>query len=247
MSFPQVVAHRGNKSVAPENTLPAFAAAIAVGADWIEMDIVLSKDGVAMVIHDETLEGTTSGLGKIFDFMAEQIQLLDAGSYFSTAYASTPVPTFTQFAALLAQSTDIKLLLEFKGEWSPQQTKDVIDIAASHGLADRTVLQSFNPVTVRSHFEVAPTWRRGVLTYGDYEGLFELCREVGSIMLNPDIVEVAKDPDIINRIQRAGMQAMVWTANDLEHWQLLIDLKADGFITDRPDFLAGWLTAKNLR
>lgn len=243
----QIVAHRGNKSVAPENTLPAFAAAIAAGADWIEMDVVLSKDGVAMVIHDETLDGTTSGHGNVGDFSAAQIKLLDAGGHFSPAFAGTTVPTFAEFAALLAGSHRLQLLLEFKGDWSAAEVADVVAIAEAHGLRNRTVLQSFNPVTVLSLFEAAPKWRRGVLTYGDYDGLFELCAKVGSVMLNPDILEVAKDPALIAKIHGAGMQAMVWTANDLDHWELLIKLGADGFITDRPHFLAGWLTAKGLR
>lgn len=243
---PKVAAHRGNKSVAPENTLPAFAAAIAAGADFIEMDVVRSRDGVAMVIHDDTLDATTSGRGHVSDFTAQEIQLLDAGGHFSPAFAGTPVPTFAEFAALLG-STRVRLLLEFKGLWSTQEVEQVIQIAAQHGLKDRTVLQSFHPTTVRALYSAAPDWPRGVLTYGNYDGLFDLCREVEATMLNPDVLEVAQYPGLISAIHSAGMRAMVWTANDLDHWELLCNLEVDGIITDRPDFLSGWLAARGLR
>ena len=245
---PLIIAHRGNRDVAPENTLPAFASAIAAGVDYIEMDVVLSKDGVAMVIHDETLQGTTNGNGKVSQLTAHQIQFLDAGAWFSPAFAGTRVPTFTQFAELMADKVakekGVQILLEFKGDWTPDQVRTVTDIATAHKLQGRTVLKSFSPTTVRSQFEVAPHWRRGVLTYGDYPGLFELCQEVGATMLNPDILEVAADPTLIAKIHHAGMQAMVWTANDVDHWELLLDLGADGFITDRPQYLAGWLAGR---
>jgi glycerophosphoryl diester phosphodiesterase len=85
---PLIFAHRGARSVAPENTLPAFQKALDMGVDGIEMDVQLSRDGRLVVIHDFTLERTTNGHGKVRDHTADELTQLDAGSHFSPAPVS---------------------------------------------------------------------------------------------------------------------------------------------------------------
>ena len=98
----QIVAHRGSSGDRPENTLPAFAEAVRVKADIIELDVHLSKDGHLIVMHDETVDRTTNGKGRICDKTLTELKELNAGSWFSEDYAATKVPTLKEVLDLLA-------------------------------------------------------------------------------------------------------------------------------------------------
>ena len=112
----RVVAHRGNSAVAPQNTLAAFEAAWRAGADCVEMDVQLTADGRVVVIHDDTVDATTDGTGAVSSYTLAEIRSLDAGAWFSPAYAGQRVPTFDEVVAFLRRR-DIDLLLEFKDAW----------------------------------------------------------------------------------------------------------------------------------
>jgi glycerophosphoryl diester phosphodiesterase len=107
----KVVAHRGASSVCPENTMSAFRRAIDLGADGIEFDVQATADGGLVVIHDLSLERTTTGHGPVFAAGFEEVRALDAGSWFSAAYAGEQVPALSEVLAL----DDIKFELELKG------------------------------------------------------------------------------------------------------------------------------------
>ena len=89
---PIILAHRGDKSFAPENTLPSFAQAIQKGADGVELDAKLTSDGHIIVMHDPTLNRTTNGSGKVASFTLEEIRKLDAGAWFDEKFRGTRVP-----------------------------------------------------------------------------------------------------------------------------------------------------------
>ncbi len=112
MTRPFLWAHRGASSVAPENTMSAFAAAVACGADGLELDIHLSRDGIPVVIHDETLDRTTDGQGQVGDKTWPQLQMLDAGSWFSTDFAGESIPALEN--VLESFGGQVRLNLEIK-------------------------------------------------------------------------------------------------------------------------------------
>ena len=92
----EIVVHRGANALAPENTWPSAEAALQYGAKWIEVDVRKSKDGVLFNLHDETLDRTTNGKGKLSDMMAKDVSKLDAGSWFGPQFAGLPVPTIAE-------------------------------------------------------------------------------------------------------------------------------------------------------
>jgi glycerophosphoryl diester phosphodiesterase len=96
------VAHRGYSAVAPENTLPALAAAVLAGATFVEFDVRTSADGVPVVIHDRTVDRTTDGTGHVWELTCAEIGALDAGSWFSPAYAGLSIPLLSDVLDLLA-------------------------------------------------------------------------------------------------------------------------------------------------
>src|SRR5690242_19713635 len=106
----QVYAHRGAKTVAPENTIPAFQEAIAQGADGIELDVQRSKDGILVVMHNFTVDETTNGKGRVADLTAAELGKLDAGSHFNAKFSNTGVPTLEEVLGVTAGK--IKLNIE---------------------------------------------------------------------------------------------------------------------------------------
>jgi glycerophosphoryl diester phosphodiesterase len=112
MQRPFIWAHRGASRIAPENTMAAFSAAVELGADGLELDIHLSRDGIPVVIHDESLERTTDGRGLVADASLEQVQQLDAGGWFSPDFMGESLPTLAE--VLSAFSGKLRLNLELK-------------------------------------------------------------------------------------------------------------------------------------
>lgn len=243
-SQPLVIAHRGNSILAPENTLASFEAAWRAGADMIEVDVQVSQDGHAVVIHNDTLDETTSGQGPVAAMPAARIRELDAGSWFSPAFAGQRVPLFTDVLAFLAQREGIGLLLEFKGDWDPAPISRVIEDIEAAGLTGRIVVQSFSPTTVAALRDVAPQIPRGLLITEMTDGVFRLCADLQVSQCNPAGQVLLQHPDALERLRSVGLASMVWTINEPEHWAALAALKPDGVITDRPDRLRGWLAAQ---
>ncbi|MGC8781706.1 MAG: glycerophosphodiester phosphodiesterase, partial [Anaerolineae bacterium] len=99
---PLIFAHRGACRVAPENTLPAFLAAMDLGADGVELDVQYSSDGKLMVIHNPSLEATTNGTGRVTAHTFDELRALDAGAHFAAEFAGTPIPTLDEVLELAA-------------------------------------------------------------------------------------------------------------------------------------------------
>lgn len=241
---PLVIAHRGNSMVAPENTLAAFEAAWRAGADMIELDIQVSQDGHAVVIHNDTLDQTTSGQGPVSAMPAERIRGLDAGSWFAPAFAGQGVPLFTDVLDFLARREGIDLLLEFKGDWDAVPIARVIEGIEAAGMAERIVVQSFSPTTVAALRDVAPHIPRGLLIVDLANDTLRLCADLQVSQCNPVGELLRHQPDALERMRSVGLASMVWTINEPGHWAALASLLPDGVITDRPDRLRGWLAAQ---
>lgn len=111
----QIVAHRGESTEAPENTIPAFQYAIDHNVKYLETDVQMTKDGVPVMIHDETVDRTTDGTGEVKNMTAEEISKLDAGSWKDGKFKGTKVPTLKEFVALIKANPEIKVYFEIKG------------------------------------------------------------------------------------------------------------------------------------
>ncbi len=243
---PRVVAHRGNSSVAPQNTLAAFEAAWRAGADAIELDVQLTAGGDVVVIHDETVDATTSGSGAVAELDRAAIRALDAGSWFSPAFAGQRVPTFAEVIDFLQRRPGIDLLLEIKGSWTAEQVRRVTGPIRFAGVADRVVGQSFWPETVAALRDADPGLRRGLLVASLGDDVLARCAELDVVTCNPLGTLLVEDPGLVGRLHEDGRQVSVWTLNEPSHWAAAVDLGVDGIITDRPDRLAGWLAAREV-
>jgi glycerophosphoryl diester phosphodiesterase len=236
------VAHRGYSTVAPENTLPAFAAAVRAGATVVEFDVRVTRDGVPVVIHDRTVNRTTNGSGRIWDLTYDEVAALDAGSWFGAGFTGLRVPSLAETLDLLAPEP-VELLLEIKPPATLDEVKSIVAQLAERDLLDRTVLQSFDADVVRKVRGVAPEARRGLLLFRFDAETVELSRELGVTCCNPPVDDVLNRPDTMAALAAAGIGVMPWTPNDMAQWRPLVDAGATGLITDLVGELTGWASA----
>jgi glycerophosphoryl diester phosphodiesterase len=239
------VAHRGYSAVAPENTLPAFLAAVRGGATLVEFDVRTTADGVPVVIHDRTLDRTTTGAGYLWDRPYAEVAALDAGAWFAPAYAGTRVPTLTETLDLLG-AAGARLLLEIKRPATLDEVKTIVEAVHERGLAERTIVQSFDPEVMRLVRAAAPDLRRGLLRMRFDEETVGLARELEVVCLNPALADVLADPATVADLTGAGIAVMPWTANDMTVWPALVAAGAAGLVTDRVAELTGWSAAQGL-
>jgi glycerophosphoryl diester phosphodiesterase len=233
------VAHRGYSAIAPENTLPALAAAGPAGATFVEFDVRTTADGVPVVIHDRTVDRTTNGTGAVWELTADEVRALDAGAWFSRAYAGVRVPLLADALEVLA---GVRLLLEIKPPATPEQVKVILAMVADRGLLGRTVVQSFDPQIVRMVRDVAPEVPRGLLRLRFEADTVELARELDVAYCNPAVAVLLGDPATVAALIEAGVTVLPWTANDMGRWPELIRAGVAGLISDRTGELTGWLT-----
>lgn len=240
----RVVAHRGNSSVAPQNTLAAFEAAWRAGADCVELDVQLTLDRQVVVLHDDAVDATTNGTGPLAALTLPQVRALDAGTWFSPAFAGQRVPTIDEVVTFLVTRPRIDLLLEVKGEWTADEVARATDPLLVAGLAPRVVAQSFEPATVAALREAAPALRRGLLVEADSPDLDAVAADLGLVTVNPFGAVLFVEPGFVARQHAAGREVAVWTLDEPAAWELAAGLGVDAVITDRPDRLRGWLAAR---
>ncbi|MDI6097520.1 glycerophosphodiester phosphodiesterase family protein [Actinoplanes sp. NEAU-A12] len=236
------VAHRGYSTVAPENTLPAFAAALRAGATLVEFDVRVTRDGVPVVIHDRTVNRTTNGSGRVWDLTADEIATLDAGSWFGAGFTGLRVPTLSETLDLLAAGP-AELLVEIKPPATLDEVKSIVAQLAHRDLLDRSVVQSFDADVLRKVRDVAPDVRRGLLLFRFDAETVELSRELGVTYCNPPVADVLHDAETMAALRAAGVGVMPWTPNDMAGWRPLVDAGVAGLITDLVGELTGWVNA----
>lgn len=149
LSKPLVIGHGGASSYAPENTLASFDLAVRQGADGIELDAKLCADGNVVVIHDQTVDRTTSGSGNVIDMTLEELQELDAGSHFDTTFKSEKNPTLNQVFESVGNKTIINV--DLTNYYSPFDSLPikVAEIVNRHNFSHKVLFSSINPLSLR--------------------------------------------------------------------------------------------------
>ncbi|MPV49008.1 glycerophosphodiester phosphodiesterase [Pseudactinotalea sp. HY160] len=239
----EIIAHRGNSQVAPPNTPAALEAAWRVGADAVEIDLQQLADGTAVVMHDETVDATTDGTGPLAAFDVAGLAALDAGSWFSPAFAGQRVPLFTDVLDFLTARPGIDLLLEIKGDWEAEALSVVLAGTREAGLAGRVRVQSFSVPTLTRCRELAPELRRELLVH-ELPADLGTARELAAGGINPRGSALAGDPAFVARAHAAGLRVSVWTLDEPEQWRRALAAGVDAIITNRPELLAGLLAGR---
>lgn len=140
-----VAAHRGYKSAYPENTLPAFRAALDLGVDMLEFDLHLTRDREVVIIHDDTVDRTTNGTGRVHDHALSELKRLDAGSWFGGSFAGLAIPTLQELCELLREYPDVLLNVEIKKGAYARDTADLaVEMLREQGYLSRCVFTCFD-------------------------------------------------------------------------------------------------------
>ena len=235
-SYPLWIAHRGAGKLAPENTLAAFRLGAGHGHTAFECDVKLSADGVPFLLHDATLERTTSGTGSAAELAWSELSRLDAGGWHSRGFAGEPLPSLVGIAAYCVRN-GFALNIEIKPTPGDEaETGRVVAAEAARlwaGQALLPLLSSFQPVALRAARDVAPQLPRALLLDSLQPGWFEQAATLGCVAAGT--TRRIMDAALIAQLHGAGLRALVYTVNDAPEAQRLVALGIDGLITDAVD------------
>lgn len=231
----QVWAHRGASAYAPENTLEAFRLAAAMGADGVELDVQLSKDGQLVVAHDETIDRVSDGTGYIKDYTLAQLKTF---SFNRTCPEVTEarIPTLREVYELLKPAA-LTINAELKTGIILYEgiEEKVLELAAEMGMEDRVIYSSFyHPSLVRLK-ELDPSVKTGLL-YSD--GWLDAAaygkKRVGVDALHPALYHM-QDAGLLPSAREQGLKVHVWTVNEREYMEALARQGVEAIITNKPD------------
>lgn len=233
----KVIGHRGAMASAPENTLASMRRARELGATWIELDVKLTADGVPILMHDDTLDRTTSGTGPVATTTWADIEKLDAGSWFGPAFVGEHVPTF---AAALTELARLALGINVEIKPCPGREVETAEIAAEHvrrhrqsPAASPILFSSFALGSLEAVRRRAPEIPRGYLCSEVPADWAETMQRLECTTLHPWQKKI--DAVQVHALRAAGVPTLIYTVNEAARARLLYDAGATAIITDAPD------------
>lgn len=229
-----IIAHRGSSGHAPENTLAAYQRALQDGAGFIETDLHFTRDSQFVAIHDDALERTTNGSGRVQDWNLADLRKLDAGSWFGPQFAGERIPTLDQIFEFSRQH-DMVFYLELKQKGSIGIEHALVSALRDSGEIRRVVVLSFDPRILETMVRSEPMLMTGLL----YEGTLEtpFARAVSSGVRQIAAREDLITPDFLLQARQHDIQVVAWTVNDPARIHSLQELGVAGIISDFPDRL----------
>ena len=236
-----VIAHRGASYAAPENTFAAFEKAVEMQADMIELDVQLSADGVPVVFHDTWLDDHTDGIGRIMDLELEEIKKLDAGSWFSPEFRGERVPALDE--VLEWAKNRILLNVEIKSESVGKDPaggveEKVLELIGRHEMEDQVVISSFSYPALK-RIKSAGSGIPTAVLYNRYSSRnrspADLVRDMGAVAFHCSRKEIRDS--WIEQLRTEKIPFLVYTVNDLQEMNVLIEKGAAGIFSDKPDLL----------
>jgi len=234
MRLPWVIAHRGASAVAPENTMSAFRRAVEMGAECIETDLHLSRDGRLVIHHDTTLNRTTSGDGLVKNYTFKELRELDAGTWFSKDFAGERLPTIEELLDYAGQA-DLSLFLEIKGGAGYGVERAVISALRGRKESKAAVVLCFDASVLDRIHQLDRLLMTGLLFETGGEDMVREAVRVGARQIGPrgDCVT----PELIADAHRRGLKMITWTINEAAQMRALAAIGVDGIITNHPDRL----------
>jgi glycerophosphoryl diester phosphodiesterase len=264
----EVQGHRGARARFPENTIPAFRHAIAVGADGIELDVVATSDDVLAVLHDPVVNEqicTWTGAGvPVRPFVvrehtfAELRASFDCGAKQNPRFPSqtpvpgTPIPSLDEVLALLSADGAQRVHVNIEAKSVPARTTEspppdrfarlIVDEIARHRLEGRAIIQSFDHDVLRASARIAPKIRRAALVDQTHVDVVAVAKAARATIFSPHHEWITAAD--VAALKRARIAVVPWTANATGEWERLVTIGVDGIITDDPEALIGWLASR---
>ncbi len=218
-----IIGHRGAKAIEPENTLRALAKGMEC-ADFVEIDVRMSRDNELVVIHDRTLERTTNGKGQVNDFTLEQLKELDAGK-------GEKIPTLKEVLDLVRGKG---LIIEIKEAGREENICAVI----KRGF-ENIMLVSFSHQAIKNVKEMLPNLKTGLIFSKVFENPVQLALGIEANALLPKLEITSRE--LVKKAHRHGLLIFPWTLNTEQEIKRAMDMGVDGFASDDPCFARGLL------
>ena len=213
MSKTKIFAHRGASGYAPENTLEAFALAITQGADGIELDVQLTKDGIPVVIHDETIDRVTEKKGWVKDYTLKELK---------------------ELTVLKASGIQVNIELKTGIYWYPEIEQKVADLVKKAGMEERVIYSSFNHYSIQQMKKIVPEAETAYLYSDVILNVADYAKNTKVDGLHPAVYHV-KMADFLKEYLSSNLNVRVWTVNEKADMKWLIDAGVTAIITNYPD------------
>lgn len=229
LTCPEIIAHKGFSSEAPENTVAAVESAIEAGADRIEIDVQTSKDGVVYLMHDESLLRTTGVNAAMSEMFSWQIDRMDAGSWFSADFKGEHVPSLREILEECHGKIALKIELKSENGNEIRLAEKVVNLVQEADMSESVMISSFNGGAIKRVKELDDSIMTGLIAttvYGNYRKI----EYADAIVLN----QVFLSADRINTIHQAGKLVYCWTSNSPQYISGMSRIGVDGIITDYP-------------
>ena len=237
----KVYAHRGYSGKYPENTMLAFKEAAKTGCDGIELDVQLTKDGKVVVIHDEAVDRTTDGSGKVKDFTYQELARLNAANLYEGKYGFCGIPLFEDYCKWAA-GQDLVTNIELKtGVYYYEELEEkTLELVRKYGLEEKVFYSSFNHLSLLKVKELDPQAVCGALL--EHTGIGNAgyyCRRFGLQAYHPGYKGLTEET--VRGCRENGIQVNVWTINDMGVLEQLEEWGCDGVITNYPAVCKRWV------
>jgi glycerophosphoryl diester phosphodiesterase len=239
---PLIIGHRGASAVAPENTMAAFREAIAAGADGIEFDVRLTRDGVPVVIHDSTLRRTGGWQQRVADLTWSELAQIDVGSWFNRSFAQERVPSLKELLTLF-ESNDLVLNLEMKSDSASEHAplaEACCTLINEHSLKERVIISCFDLAAIKVVKSIDPEIKTAALFEPSLSNLSVLSNER---IINQAIAVGASALALHHRLARKqlaekakllGWSIAVWTVDDPAWIERARSIGVAALITNNP-------------
>ncbi|TYP92585.1 glycerophosphoryl diester phosphodiesterase [Fodinibius salinus] len=236
-----IIAHRGASAYYPENTMPAFKAAVEMGAEMIELDVMMSKDGVPIVFHDSTLYSHTNGEGLVKDYTLEELKKLDAGSWFSDEFAGTRIPTLDEVLGFAAGK--IAVNIEIKSEAVSDKVEGGVvekslELVSKHNMKEHVLFSSFDYLALEQLHRLKADVMVAML-FDDRQLArklpHKLIKPLHATAFNCHFRELSRR--WLKDLQEYNIPHFIYTVNNARKMKRLINSGVTGIFTNRPDVL----------
>jgi glycerophosphoryl diester phosphodiesterase len=221
-------AHRGASTRAPENTLAAFGAALEDGAELVELDVHLTRDGHLAVIHDAETRRTTGTAGIVAELSMAELRRLDAGGHKGQQWAGEQIPELGDVFAAVRRC----LLVNVEVKSGAAAVPTLARCVAEHDMADAVIVSSFDPAVVRAVAALRPSLLAGLLVDRPAPDPVTAARESGAQLLH--VRHMYLTVALVDLLHQAGLGALAWTVNAPAEMRRLAALGVDAILSDDP-------------
>lgn len=225
----KVTAHRGDKSEAPENTLPAFKAAIDRGADWIELDVTQTKDGSLVVLHDEDLRRVAGRQEKVWEVNYEELRGVDLGTSWGPYFKNTSIPLLEDVLDYCKGKIKINIEIKFNGHESADFIPRLVELIRQKDMSQECMMTSFNYGCIQMVKALNPAMVTGFISSRPIEQP-ENYTAADKFVLSIDVIK----PETVEAMHALGKEVVAWTVNDQYSLGRCRDAGVDNIITDKP-------------